>query len=97
MLLAEGAIADWSAIHLAQTLDTSEGTAVAGLAAFSATMTIGRLLGDRITQRLGNVTHLRAGALVAAAGIVVAAAAPSVASRSPASPSRASASPRCSR
>ncbi len=79
VLLAEGAIADWSAVHLATSLSASEGTAVAGLAAFSATMTIGRLAGDRITQRLGGVVHLRAGALVAGAGIVVAAAAPSVA------------------
>ena len=79
VLLAEGAIGDWSAIHLADTLSASEGTAVAGLAAFSATMAIGRLLGDRITQRLGNLAHLRGGALVAAAGIVVAATAPTVA------------------
>jgi MFS family permease len=78
-LLAEGAIGDWSAIHLAETLAASDGTAVAGLAAFSATMTIGRLFGDRITVRLGNVVHLRLGSLVAGAGIVVAAAAPTVA------------------
>jgi len=79
VLLAEGAIGDWSAIHLAGTLSASEGTAVAGLAAFSATMAVGRLFGDRITQRLGNLVHLRGGALVAATGIVVAAAAPTVA------------------
>lgn len=79
VLLTEGAIGDWSAIHLARSLDASEGTAVAGLAAFAATMTIGRLLGDRITQRIGNLAHLRGGALVAAVGIVVAASAPSVA------------------
>ncbi|MDX6676029.1 MAG: hypothetical protein QOE31_81 [Solirubrobacteraceae bacterium] len=78
VLLAEGAIGDWSAIHLAETLDASDATAVAGLAAFSATMAIGRLFGDRITQRLGNVAHLRSGSLLAAAGIVVAAGAPSV-------------------
>jgi MFS family permease len=77
-LLAEGAIGDWSAIHLAETLQASDGTAVAGLAAFSATMTIGRLFGDRITQRLGTVSHLRGGAVVAAAGIVLAATAQTV-------------------
>jgi MFS family permease len=78
VLLAEGAMSDWSAIHLAQTLDASDATAVAGLAVFSGTMTVGRLLGDRVTHRLGTVAHLRAGALLAAAGIVVAATAPSV-------------------
>jgi MFS family permease len=41
-------------------------------------MTIGRLFGDRITQRLGTVSHLRGGAGVAAAGIVLAATAPTV-------------------
>ena len=60
VLLAEGAIVDWSAIHLAQTLAASEAAAVAGLAAFSATMTLGRLLGDRITRRLGDETHCAA-------------------------------------
>ena len=78
VLLAEGAIGDWSAIHLADTLDASDGTAVAGLAAFSATMTIGRLFGDRITQRIGNLAHLRGGALSRPPGVVVAATAPSV-------------------
>ena len=78
VLLAEGAIGDWSAIHLAETLGASDASAAAGLGAFSLAMTIGRLFGDRITLRLGSVTHLRLGALVAAAGIVVAATAPSV-------------------
>jgi MFS family permease len=78
VLLAEGATADWSAIHLNETLDASEGTAVAGLAAFSATMTLGRMFGDRITLRLGTLRHARGGALIAAAGAVLAAAAPSV-------------------
>jgi MFS family permease len=78
VLLAEGAIGDWSAIHLAKTLAASDATAVGGLAAFSATMTLGRLYGDRITRRLGSVTHLRLGALVAAGGSLLAAGAPSV-------------------
>lgn len=78
-LLAEGAIVDWSAIHLVKELAASEATAVAGLVAFSGTMTIGRLFGDRITQRAGSVAHLRGGALVAAAGILAAATAPSIA------------------
>ena len=78
VLLAEGAVADWSAIHLADTLAASEAAAVTGLAAFSITMTLGRLFGDRITQRVGTVAHLRGGALLAAAGMVVAATAPAV-------------------
>jgi len=79
LVLSTAAIGDWSAIHLAETLGASDATAVAGLAAFSATMTIGRLFGDRVTRRLGNVVHLRWGALVAAAGVIVAATAPTVA------------------
>jgi MFS family permease len=79
VLLAEGAIGDWSAIHLAETLAASEATAVAGLAAFAGTMTLGRLFGDRITQRVGTLAHLRGGAILAGAGVLVATLAPSVA------------------
>jgi fucose permease len=71
-LLAEGAVFDWSAVYLRRTLDAGEATAAAGLAAFSLTMGLGRLAGDRLTLRLGPVALARAGSLVAAAGIATA-------------------------
>ncbi len=52
-LVCEGATADWSAVYVRESLDASAGVAALAFAAFSATMTLGRLLGDRLTSRLG--------------------------------------------
>ena len=68
-LLAEGAIADWSAVYLHDSLGASPAVAAAGFAAFSLAMTAGRLAGDRIVGRLGAVGALRASGGVAAAGL----------------------------
>ena len=72
MFLSEGAMADWTAVYLKQTLFAGPGVAAAGYAVFSAGMAIFRLLGDAITVRLGAVRTVRAGALVAAAGLAFA-------------------------
>lgn len=69
VLLSEGAVADWSAVYLRNTLDTGAGFAAAGFAAFSLTMTAGRLTGDWLTARLGPVTIVRAGGVIVAAGL----------------------------
>lgn len=67
-LLAEGAIADWSAVYMDANLGTGPGLAAAGFAAFSLTMAVGRLLGDRFAAAWGPVALVRrGGALVAAA------------------------------
>lgn len=70
ILLAEGAIADWTALYLKQILKADAGTAAAGYAVFSAAMAIFRLLGDMITSRLGPMRTVRSGSLVAAAGLL---------------------------
>ncbi|MFK0154255.1 MFS transporter [Streptomyces sp. NPDC090493] len=67
-LLAEGAAADWSAVHL-RTLHSSEATAAAAYANYSAAMAAGRLAGDRLTSRYGARTVVRAGACLAASGL----------------------------
>jgi MFS family permease len=69
VLLGEGAMADWSAVYLSGTLGTGPGFAAAGYAAFSLTMAAGRLIGDRLTQRLGPVTLVRSGGALAALGL----------------------------
>ena len=79
MLLSEGAMADWTAVYLRQTLLAGPGTAAAGYAIFSAAMAIFRLMGDAITLHLGDVRSVRAGSLVSAAGVLCAALAPSAA------------------
>lgn len=81
VLLGEGAMGDWSAVYLDDTLRTGPGFAAAGYAAFSLSMAFGRLFGDKLTERLGPVTLVRAcGALATVGlGIALAAAQPLVA------------------
>jgi MFS family permease len=75
VLLAEGAVSDWAAIYLDDEVGTGEALAATGLAAFSLTMGIGRLAGDRLSERLGAVTLARAGATLALVGLTIALAA----------------------
>jgi MFS family permease len=76
VLLAEGALSDWSAIYLSDVHDTGPGAAAAGLAVFSLAMAAGRLSGDRLAERLGSEVLARGGLLVGATGFAVAALAP---------------------
>lgn len=69
VLLGEGAMADWSAVYLEDTLGTGAGLAAAGYAAFSLAMTAGRLAGDRLNRRFGPVALVRSGGALAAAGL----------------------------
>jgi MFS family permease len=70
ILLAEGAMADWTAVYLKQVLNAGQGTAAAGYSVFSAAMAIFRFLGDWITERLGPFRAVRAGSLTGAAGLL---------------------------
>ncbi len=72
VLLGEGAMADWSAVYLDNTLETGPGYAAAGYAAFSLAMAFGRLFGDRVIERLGPARIVRFCAAVAAIGLGVA-------------------------
>jgi MFS family permease len=71
-LLSEGAVNDWAAIYLDDDLGSGEGLAAGGLAAFSLTMGVGRLAGDRLTDALGPVRLARGGAGLAALGMATA-------------------------
>jgi MFS family permease len=68
-LVGEGAADNWSAVYLHDELGTSQGFAALGFAAFSITMTIGRLFGDRLALRFGPVRLVRACGLIAAVGL----------------------------
>ena len=61
-LVCEGATADWSAVYVRESLGASAGVAALAFAAFSATMTIGRLVGDRLTSAWGAEALVRRGA-----------------------------------
>ena len=68
-LVCEGATADWSAVYVHESLGASAGVAALGFAAFSATMTLGRAIGDRLTSAWGPETLVRRGGLLSAAAL----------------------------
>ncbi|WP_280885536.1 MFS transporter [Streptomyces sp. LBL] len=74
----EGALADWSALHIEQDLDASPGAAAVGYSCFALAMTIGRLTGTRLLERLGRTRTLISGGTTAAAGMLLGALAPSL-------------------
>jgi MFS family permease len=67
-LLIEGASGDWSGVYLRDELGASAGLAALGFTAFSVTMTLGRVFGDRLVDRFGPETVVRCGGGVAALG-----------------------------
>jgi MFS family permease len=68
----EGAVTDWGALHLRETLGAAPAAAAAGYAAFSAAMAFGRLAGARLVRALGDTGLLVGGALTAALGALLA-------------------------
>lgn len=77
VFLAEGAVLDWSAVFLRDVRGFAIAHTGLGYAAFSVAMVVGRLLGDRITARVGPVRIARHGGALAAAGFVLATVLPS--------------------
>lgn len=69
--LTEGSVLDWSAVFLSQDRGVDAARATLGYAAFSVTMTAGRLAGDMIVARLGRRRVLVLGGLCAAAGLAL--------------------------
>ncbi|WP_344609230.1 MFS transporter [Streptomyces glaucus] len=76
IMLCEGAANDWSVLHLKTVLGAPESTAAFAYGAFAATMTVGRLLADRVSARFGPVAVLRYGSALAAVGITLVALSP---------------------
>jgi predicted MFS family arabinose efflux permease len=70
--IGEGAMADWSGVYLSRTIHTTAAFAALGFAAFSLTMTIGRLLGDWLATRFNPTLVVRFGGLLAFVGIMAA-------------------------
>ena len=65
-MVTEGAMADWGGVYLRGDLGASAGVAAAAFAAFAAGMTVARLTGDWINERLGPTRLLRGGSALAA-------------------------------
>ena len=70
--IGEGAMADWSGVYLSRTIHTTIAFAAFGFAAFSLTMTIGRLLGDWLAAKFNPALVVRFGSLLAFIGILAA-------------------------
>jgi MFS family permease len=70
--IGEGAMADWSGVHLSRTFETSVAFASLGFAAFSLTMTVGRFAGDWLAAKFNPALVVRFGGLLAFTGIMAA-------------------------
>lgn len=72
VFLVEGSMMDWSAVMLTENHGMPVAQAGYGFAAFSLTMTFGRLTGDRIVARVGRRRVVTVGGLLAMGGILLA-------------------------
>ena len=70
-MAAECAMGDWSGVYLAEVLEVDSAVAALGYAAFSMAMTLGRLLGDAVTQSRTPAFVVRAGSLTAVLGLLL--------------------------
>lgn len=76
VMLAEGAIADWSAVYLSAELRSGPALAAMGFAGFSLAMALGRFGGDTLARRLGAAQLVRMGIWLGSAGLLLAIIAP---------------------
>lgn len=74
--MSEGSVADWAGVFLKDHFNASDALAPLALAAFSITMLVARLFGDRLKEKFGAHRLICAGASVSAAGLLFAVFAP---------------------
>jgi MFS family permease len=75
-MLCEGVANDWSALEAKTVLGAPAATASLAYGTYAASMTIGRLLADRVSRRFGSAAVLRYGAVGGAVGLTVVALSP---------------------
>ena len=68
---SEGAIVDWSGLYLKEVALAPEFLIGSGFLAFSITMTLGRFLGDGISERIGSIKIVVLGTCIAILGYVL--------------------------
>lgn len=71
LFMAEGCVADWSAIYFKEVLHAPKALISLGYAGFSIAMTTGRLNGDKIVSVMGSKKTVITGCLLAAAGFLL--------------------------
>jgi predicted MFS family arabinose efflux permease len=77
LMLCEAAVISWSGVFLHEDRGATLAVAALGYGAFTLCQTLGRLGGDRLTERFGRVRVFRAHACVVAAGFAVVVVGPS--------------------
>ncbi len=65
---SEGAIVDWSGLFLKEITMAPEALIGAGFLGFSTAMTLGRFLGDGISEKIGSIRIVALGAIIAILG-----------------------------
>ena len=76
--MAEGCVADWSAIYFKEILFAPKALISLGYAGFSIAMTVGRLNGDPLIEKLGSKNVVVSGSILAATGFLIVVLAPVV-------------------
>ncbi len=71
VFLAEGAMLDWGAVLLVEVKGVVPARAGAGYVVFALAMTLTRLAGDALVQRIGRLRAVAGGAVLAFAGFLV--------------------------
>ncbi len=71
-MACENVMYDWSGIYFRKAVLSTKETATAAFVLYMISMTIGRLLGDRIVNKLGIITILRYSGLLICAGLLMA-------------------------
>jgi predicted MFS family arabinose efflux permease len=70
-MLAEGGMMDWTAVFLVKNLGASESVGAYAFGIFAGAMALGRVLGDKLTQRIGHILTIRLGGAVCALSVTV--------------------------
>lgn len=68
-LFCEGTATSWSSVYMHDSIGASSALAALTFGLYSLTMTVGRLLGDRLVLRMGVGALVRGGGLMAACGL----------------------------
>jgi predicted MFS family arabinose efflux permease len=69
--LSEGAVLDWSAVFLQSSYGYEVAMAGIGYAVFSVAMSVGRLFGDKVVEKMGSVAVVQLGGFMAALGYIL--------------------------
>jgi MFS family permease len=76
VFMAEGCVADWSALYLKESMHAPKEVISLGYASFAVAMTFGRFNGDTLISKIGSKKIVIAGSLLAAFGFTLVVTAP---------------------